>query len=181
MREDDEGRARPEQRGDVLGRRAVHGIGVEPAQLEPACGRETLEHVPVGRELVPGDHDLGASGVEVERGGGELEEAHARRVGHDHLSCGGPDELADEIPDVHGQLEPALPPTANQPATPLRSHHVTEPLERRLGQPAQRVSVQVDEPIVGDHEPVAKQRERIRSIERRGAVSGEREAGHDRP
>ena len=56
-RQDDQPDRRVEDRREVGGRRAVDGVGVEPADRQATGAGQALEDVAVGRELVAGGHD----------------------------------------------------------------------------------------------------------------------------
>ena len=101
MREDDERGAVAEKRGYVLGGGPLDRVALEPAELVPASGREALDHVAVGRELVSQDDDLGARAIVVERGGDELVQAHGGRVGDNHLPRRRSHERADEVAEAN--------------------------------------------------------------------------------
>ncbi len=101
----------------------------------------------------------------VQSGAGELVQVDRHRVADQHLSGRRADEvLAKHVTSLRGQLDP-LVPGPDQADAPLL---VDDLGNARLGthrQRAERIPVQVDDFPVLVHEPVAKWRELIGSVQ----------------
>ena len=93
--------------GDELGGDPGSGIRLDPADRQPAVGGDSLDDVAVGGEVVPVEHDLGASRIRIKGGPHELVEQHRRGVADDGLTCGRADHRpADGVSDLERKTHP---------------------------------------------------------------------------
>jgi hypothetical protein len=174
VRERQQGGVAVEPRQDTL-HRAVHAVlGGHHRQLVAAAEQldRTLQHVQVGREVQVVADDAPAPGAVAQRGHHQLEQVHRGRVGDDHLVLVGADQPRDLGADALGRLEPALVPAADQAVAPLGAHQLLGQGGAGVGQPAQRVAVQVDQLGVGVQEARPKRRQLVLRVKlgREGGV-----------
>src|SRR5690606_27579191 len=84
------------------------------------------------------------------------------------------EQLADLVADPPRRGRPfGAEPRGNQPLAPLAADDFGEPLASRLRQRAERITVEVDQPLA-QLETLAKRRKRIGGIERRHIGSEDR-------
>ena len=153
--------------------RAVQRVAVQQPQLEPALLGQALEHVAVGREVVAVGDDgaLRRQPVGVERRRAELEQVDGGRVGDDHLARPRAEHaLGQQVADARRRVDPVRP-AGDEPLAPLLDE-VAQPVARGHRQPAERVAVEVDPLLVGEHEPLAEAGQRVGRVERGGVARG---------
>ena len=109
---------------------------------------EALGHVEVGREVtVVGEDDL-PPGPELERGGERLVHLDGKRVAHHHRAGRRANEAADPVADARRCVHPArLAPAPNQHLAPLVAEQAGDAIARRERQGAERVAVEIDDPL----------------------------------
>jgi hypothetical protein len=157
--------------GDLGGVDAGARVGVDPHQLEAPFGRDALQHVAVGGEVVGVQHHPGAAGAGVDGGAGQLVDQHGGGVPDHHLARrGAQGHRAEPVAEGERPLHPALVPAADQAARPAPADEVVE--QRRGGRQraAQRVAVQVGHQVVlgGGEELVAVAGQRVGRVQRGG-------------
>ena len=132
---------------------------------EPLCDIE------VGGEVAVLGEDRETPRAEGERGREDLEHVDGRRVGAGDLSRRGAHEPRDLVAHAARQVDPpGVVPAPDQPLAPLAPDDVRHARGRRLRQGAERVAVEVDEPV-GKDEPVAEGRERVGGVETLGVLA----------
>ena len=179
--ERDVARMRVEDGGDVVDRRAVDRIRIEPGDLAVAIAGQALEHVPIGREVRPvGDDDPAARAAR---------RAPRSRAGRSSTVV--ESQIATSSGRAPSSPVPSRSPTRrgassqwSQPRISSPAHSSVgdpgEPLDRRERRPAERVAVEVDEIRVRDDEPAPERRQRIGRVERR-RVGGRDRLDVERP
>ena len=146
----------------VVGLRAVHGMGVEDAQLASVQTGQTVEHVAVGGEVLRVGDDRSGAGVKDRAG--ELEEVDRGGVRDDHLPRAGAQHAGgEEIADPFREVDPLVP--AADELRPPPVGHLYEALARGQRETAERVAVEVNRLGVVEHEAVAERRERVLRVE----------------
>ncbi len=127
-----------------------------------------LQDVHVGGEVQVVAHHAAPPRAGFERRHGELVEVHRGRIGEDHFILAGPDEPADLGADPLRRGEPALVPGADQPPAPLLLDGVAQPRHRPPRQPAERITVEIDELRVLNDELVSVGRQLILAVQLEG-------------
>ena len=127
--------------GHVARLRAEQRVDLEDRQLEAASAGDALQHVAVRREVVLVGRERGDRGIAVQDRADELEQVHGDAVGDEDRAGGGAEHLGERVAGAGGRVDPVVP-AADELAAPLVDHAV-QALARALGQPAERVAVQV--------------------------------------
>ena len=176
------GRPRPRRSttrgGAVVDERAHHDrdvveIGESGADRRPGAPGDAGDDVAVGGEVRRLDRDHGAVGPPGQGGVDELVEAHRRRVVNDDRTGRGADDGGEPVADTGREVEPlALLPRTDQPVGPLPGGHAGDPVERGPRRHAERVPVQVHEPLRGD-EALAPARQLVGGVPGEGVVPGD--------
>ena len=143
--EHDERGLRADGRGDLLGRDARLGVGLDPAQRAgraPArCRRARSGRSGSCRCRA---RSRCARGSAVDGGARQLVQDDRGRVADERLAgCGAERRAADGVADRERQLHPLLVPAADEPAAPALGEEALDALDARAGRPAERVAVEV--------------------------------------
>ena len=161
-------------RGDLVRLRPVDRVALEHSQLGVAARRDALEHVAVGREVVPVRHHRAPPRPRPERRAHELVEVDRRRVAGEHLArpCA-EHRLGEQVARAHRRVDPVVP-AADELALPRLEHGLQAAGGRDRHAP-ERVAVEVDAGGVAVREAIPERGERVRPVERGGAL---RPVGH---
>ena len=180
QREADEG-GLGAQRGFEVGQlQAVDPIGLDEPELEAARLGQALQDVAVGRELAGRGDDDAAIGARLEGGVGQPIEVDRRRVADDDLARSGAEEGGrDLVADLRREVDP-LGPATHPISAPLVADQAGDPLQGRLGQPAEGVAVEVDGLGVGDLEGGSQAAQRIGGVEAFGFAAVGQRRSHGR-
>jgi len=142
----------------------VH-VGADDAQLTAALLGDPLQDVAIGREVVVVGEDDAAPWPRVQGGAGQLVQVDGGRVAHRDLAGRGPDQvLAQEVADLAGQVDPAVP-GPDQARPPLLRDHLGDAVPRRARQRAERIAVQIYRGRDVPHEPAAEPGQRIGRVQ----------------
>jgi hypothetical protein len=136
--------------GDFFGDGGGQVIGRDDAQFGALAQQalQALQDIEVGGEVAGLRQDHLAAGIERQGAGGQLEEVHRGRVGGDHLVRPGPDQPGDLAADAGRCVDPAGGvPALDEVGSPLGLQGLGHPRRRRLGQGAQGIAVEVDDPV----------------------------------
>ena len=106
-----ESRVRADRVGHEFRCHASVGIGIDPAQGEPALGRDPLEDEAIRRKVVPVYDDLGAARPRVHGRPNQLVEQDGGGVGDNALACGSAEgHVTDAVSEGQRQLHPLFVP-----------------------------------------------------------------------
>ena len=158
---------RQQQHRDIRAQPIEHRVGIDRHRFEPPAAErlDPLHHIDVGREIGRLRQDHRPVGAERGGRGHRLEDVHRGRVRRDHLAGLRAEQRRDLVADPLRRADPVgAEPRGDQPLSPFLGHRRRETRCRRLGQRAERIAVDIDQPVA-QPELVAKRRQRIARVE----------------